>query len=564
MKREQSIWSEHLGTEPWIECFPKGSMYNYLKQTAQVHMDSVAVEFEKKKITYKSLIEQIEETAKALIDNGIKKGDCVSIISVNTPQVLVMIYALNRIGAIANMIHPLLSVSEIESFIKNTDSKAVLILNQIYPKIAKIKWEDKPPKIILTRIVDALPLYIKPIYSLMNRNNISINPCHNTIYWNDFISGAKSKNVVVPEDDGKEGDTAIIMYSGGTTGIPKGVMLTNLNINSYAIQAYEVSGISAPTGKKFLAILPLFHGFGFASGIHANLTQGVHIYLLPKFEFKKSINLIFKEKINFIYAVPALFEALIRSPQIEEQDLSFFECLICGGDKLQERLYNKLSNLLKKGNAKTVFCEGYGQTECVAACINNPTFAVNPKSVGILLPDIEAKIVTPGTQKEVPNGMDGELCVSGPTVMKGYFNNEKETNEVLKTHDDGLVWLHTGDMFSRDDDGYFYFKQRLSRMAISAGYNIYVTQVEKTILTVPMVSQCCVVGIDDKVLGQKIRACVVLNDANADENVAREQIVNQCKLQLAEYSLPHEIKFYDELPTTHLGKVDFRALEKEE
>lgn len=564
MNRQRSVWHEHQDSSTWTESFHEGSMFDNLRQSSQNHLNSIAIEFENKKTTYKKLLDEIDVVAKALITNKIKKGDIVSIISVNTPQVVTMIYALNRIGAVANMIHPLLSVTEIESFIKKTDSTAILILDQIYPKIAKIDWKnEKKPKIILTRIVDALPLYIKPIYSMMNKNKIELNPSHDAIYWNDFLASAKAKKVKLPDDDGKKDDLALIMYSGGTTGTPKGVMLTNLNINSYALQAFEVSGIVAPAGKKFLAILPLFHGFGFASGIHANLTQGVHIYLLPKFEFKKSINLVFKEKINFIYAVPAFFEALVRSPQIEQQDLSFFECLICGGDKLQDRLYDKLSRYLKKGNAKTVFCEGYGQTECVAACINNPSFAVKPKSVGILLPDVKGKIVEPGTHKEIPNGVDGELCVCGPTVMKGYFKNEEETNVVLQTHEDGHTWLHTGDMFSKDDDGYFYFKQRISRMAISAGYNIYVTQVEKVILTVPVVAQCCVIGVKDKVLGQKIRACVVLNDATTDKNIAREQIMKQCKLQLAEYSLPHEIKFYDELPMTHMGKVDFKALEKE-
>lgn len=528
MKREKSIWHEHIGTEKWVDCFPTCSMYSFLQQKAQMNINDVAIEFEKKKTTYKELLEQIETVAKALVANGIKKGDCVSIISVNTPQVVVMIYALNRIGAVANMIHPLLSVSEMESFIKDTDSVAVVILDQIYPKIAKTNWDNgKKPKIILTKIVDALPFYLKPIYSLMNKNEIEINPLHDTVYWNKFVAFAKTKSLYLPTDDGKEDDVAMIMYSGGTTGTPKGVMLTNLNLNSYAIQAVEVGCFSNLIGKKFLAILPLFHGFGFGSGIHTNLTHGAHIYLAPKFEFKKSVNLVFKEKINLIYAVPALFEALVRSPQIENNDLSFFECLICGGDKLQERLYDRFSKLLKEGNANTVFCEGYGQTECVAACLNNPAFAVNSKSVGILLPDVQAKIVQPGTQVEVPNGSDGELCVCGPTIMKGYYKNEEETKKVLQVHEDGKTWLHTGDMFCRDDEGYFYFRQRISRMTISAGYNIYVSQVEKVILSCPAVSQCCVVGVEDRALGHKIRAYVVLNDANADKELVRLKIVEQ-------------------------------------
>jgi long-chain acyl-CoA synthetase len=476
MMRSENIWSEYLDLKNITFEYPEGSIYNYLEQNAKKNLDETAVEFEGKKTSYRKLLRQIEETAKALVNMGIKKSDVVSIISINTPEVLVMIYAANRIGAVVNMIHPLSSTAEMTNFIETTNSSAVLVLEQLYPKIANKDFNCRTkPKIIITRITYSLPLYIKPLFALKNKNKVVINPKHTVIYWNKFISSASKANIVLPEDEGTKDDTAVIMYSGGTTGTPKGVMLTNININSYSIQAFEVSGIREPKGKKFLAILPLFHGFGFASGIHANLCKGVHIFLLPKFELKKSVEKIFKNKINFIYAIPALFEAIVRSEYIEKQDLSFFECLICGGDKLQPKLNEKLQNYLKKGNSRAVFCEGYGQTECVAACLTNPYFAPVQKSVGILLPDMSAKIVELGTQTEVPNGVDGELCINGPTVMKGYYENAEETQKVLQTHADGKTWLHTGDIFSRDDNGYFYFKQRISRMAISSGYNIYVT-----------------------------------------------------------------------------------------
>lgn len=564
MIRSNNIWTEHLDKENITVEYPEGSIYSYLKQNAQKSLNEVAIEFEGKKTSYKKLLIQIETVAKALVNIGIKKGDIISIVSINTPEVLIMIYASNRIGAVVNMIHPLLSSSEIAASIENTNSSAVLILEQIYPKIASLVFKPKiNPHIILTKISDSLPLYIKPIYSISSKKHITLNPKHNIIYWSKFTSFAINKNVKLPEEQGTKDDVAIIMYSGGTTGTPKGVMLTNLNINSYSIQAFEVSGIREPKGKKFLAILPLFHGFGFASGIHANLCKGVHIYLIPKFEFKKSVKTIFKNKINFIYAIPALFEAIIRSDYIEKSDLSFFECLICGGDKLQPSLSEKLENYLTKGKSKAVFCEGYGQTECVAACLTNPYFAPIQQSTGILLPDMSAKIVEPGTQKEIPNGADGELCVNGPTVMKGYYKNEDETKKVLQLHADGKIWLHTGDIFSRDDNGYFYFKQRISRMAISSGYNIYVTEVEKVINACPAVSQSCVVGVKDRVLGQKIVAYVVLNNSDANKELIKNKIMEKCKLSLAEYSLPHEIKFRNELPMTNLGKVDFKLLENE-
>lgn len=564
MIRSDNVWIQHLDSELITPEYPECSIFNFLKQNAQKNLDNTAIEFEGKKTTYRKLILQIEETAKALINIGVKKSDVISIISINTPEVLMMIYAANRIGAVVNMIHPLSSSAEIISFIEKTNSSVILVLEQLYPKIEKAKFDNKiNPKIIITRIVDSLPLYIKPVFTLTNKNKLDINSDHKTIYWNRFISNASDENIVLPEDQGTKDDIAMIMYSGGTTGTPKGVMLTNLNINAYSIQAFEVSGIQKPSGQKFLAILPLFHGFGFASGIHANLCKGVYIFLLPKFDLKKSVKKIFKNRINFIYAIPALFEAIIRSEYIEKKDLSFFECLICGGDKLQPKLNEKLQNYLKRGNSNAVFCEGYGQTECVAACLTNPYFAPVQKSVGILLPDMSAKIVEPGTQKEVPNGTDGELCINGPTVMKGYYKNDEETKKVIQVHGDGKSWLHTGDIFTRDDNGYFYFKQRISRMAISAGYNIYVTEVEKAITSCVFVSQCCVVGVNDRAIGQRIVAHVVLNNSNADKTILKAKIIEQCKKMLPEYSLPHEIRFRDELPVTNLGKVDFKKLENE-
>lgn len=563
MERIKSVWFYHQNPDLWRAEYPEGSMYSYLSETASKHLNNCAIEFEGKKITYKELLHQIDNVAQCLQSIGIKKEDRVSIISANIPQAIVSIYAINKIGAIANLIHPLLSANEIEQILKNTDSSAIIILDIIYPKIKNILWnKEKKPKIILARIADTLPLLIKPIYLLKNKLNIEFNPEHDIVLWKNFISIKKEKldgNL----NDCASNDTAIIMYSGGTTGIPKGVMLTNMNFNSFAVQAYDVNGIADLTGKKSLAILPFFHGFGLGTGIHSTLCSGLHIYLVPKFDFIKSTNLIFKKKINCLYAVPALYEAILRSPQIEKQNISFFLNLISGGDKLSEKLYNKLDKHLKSCNSSTVFCDGYGQTECVSGCITNPYFAVNPKSVGILQPDMSAKIVEPGTHNEVPNGTDGELCINGPTVMKGYYKNEEETKKALQLHEDGKIWLHTGDMFSRDDDGYFYFKQRISRMAISAGYNIYVTEIEKVINSCPVVAQSCVVGVKDKVLGQRIVAHVVLNNADADKDNAKAKINEKCRASLAEYSLPHEIRFKEELPMTNLGKINFKILEEE-
>lgn len=564
MKRVKSIWYQHQNPDKWIDEYPEHSMFEQLRVTSQHYSNLTAIEFQGKKYSYKQLINNIEAAAASLIAIGVKKGDCVSIVCPNTPQALFMIYAVNRIGAVANMIHPLLSANEIQQFVENTNSVVVLTLDMIYPKFAKIKWNmDKQPKFILARIVDALPAYAKPVYSLKNKLKLSLNPEHDIVYWNRFIETGKTKSPEMPVDDGKADDTSVILYSGGSSGKPKGVMITNLNINSLAMHTYDIGGIEDVVGKKSLAVMPLFHGFGLVICVHAMLCLGFHVYLLPKYDFNECSKLIFKKKINCIYGVPGLYEALIRSEYIDKADLSFMELLVCGGDKLPEKLQKRVNKLLKKGGADVVLREAYGQTECVAGCSINPKFDTRIGSAGIAYPDVYFKIVRPGSQEELPDGEDGELCVSGPLVMKGYYKNEEATAKVLQRHSDGKVWLHTGDMFAKDKDGYIYFRQRNSRMIICGGYNVYATQVEEAIDSCPAVAQSCVVGVKDRIYGQKIAAFVVLNNKNADQKAVKEKIMECCRNNLSEYSLPHEIIFREELPVTNMGKVNYLSLEKE-
>ncbi|MBQ6600348.1 MAG: acyl--CoA ligase [Clostridia bacterium] len=564
MKREKSIWYNYQNPEKWIPEYPECSFYEHFRSGAERYPGLVALEFQGKKYTYKQLIENIEKTACALVALGIGKGDCISIVTPNTPQALFMIYAANRIGAVANMIHPLLSAKEIQEFVENTDSAAILTLDMIYPKFAKISWKtSKEPKMILARIADALPLYAKPVYSMKNKLKLTFNPEHDVIYWNDFIAEGKNGNIQLPADDGKADDTAVILYSGGSSGTPKGVMITNMNINSLALHTYDIGGIEDVVGKKSLAVMPLFHGFGLVICVHAMLSLGFHVYLLPKYDFNECSRLIFKKKINCIYGVPGLFEALIRSEYIDKVDLSFMKLLVCGGDKLPEKLQKRVNRLLKKGGADVVLREAYGQTECVAGCSINPEFDTRIGSAGIAYPDVYFKIVKPGTQQELPDGEDGELCVAGPLVMKGYYKNKEATEKALQQHADGRLWLHTGDMFSKDKDGYIYFRQRNSRMIICGGYNVYATQVEEAINSCPAVAQSCVVGVKDRIYGQKIAAFVVLNNNDADKAAVKEKITECCKNNLSEYSIPHEIIFRQEIPVTNMGKMNYLALEKE-
>lgn len=564
MKRVKSIWYQHQNPDKWVSEYPEYSFYEHFRKGVAQYPDFVALEFQGKKYSYKQLLKNIDSVAASLVSIGIKKGDFVSIITPNTPQALFMIYAVNRIGAVSNMIHPLLSAKEIQEFVENTDSKAILTLDMIYPKFAKIKWNTSvKPKMILAKIADALPWYAKPVYSAKNKLNLTFNSEHDVVYWNDFIKAGENSRGTLPDDDGKADDTAVILYSGGSSGTPKGVMITNMNINSLALHTYDIGGIEEVAGKKSLAVMPLFHGFGLVICVHAMLCLGFHVFLLPKYDFNECSKLIFKKKINCIYGVPGLFEALIRNEYVDKADLSFMELLVCGGDKLPEKLQRRVNKTLKKGGADVVLREAYGQTECVAGCSINPKFDTRIGSAGIAYPDVYFKIVKPDTQQELPDGEDGELCVSGPLVMKGYYKNEEATSKALQYHSDGRLWLHTGDMFAKDKDGYIYFRQRNSRMIICGGYNVYATQVEDAICTCPAVAKSCVVGVKDRIYGQKIAAFVVLNNKDADKAAVKEKIMQCCKDNLSEFSLPHEFIFREELPVTNMGKVNYLALEKE-
>lgn len=559
MKREKGIWYEHLQTKEWISEYPECSIFAQLKTNAENYPDLLAIEFQNKSYSFKDFIEQVEKLAKALQHLGFKKGDIISIVSPNVPQAIFMFYAINRIGAVANMIHPLLSSKEIKSLVEETNSVAVFTLDAVYDKISAIEWGSEiKPKVIIARVIDALPIWMIPLYKLKNKKKVTLNSSHDNVYWNDLLKCVDDK-AVLSADDGKSEDLAVIVYTGGTTGAQKGAMFNNYSFTCYAIQTLEASGLEL-RGKRCLGVLPLFHGFGLAFNVHAMLAGGTCLYLLPTYDFNKCNSLIFKKKLNFIYGVPAFFESLSRYPKMEGNDLSFMEALVSGGDVLSEKLQKRINRQLKEGGAKSPIRNAYGQTESLTGCCINPIFKNVIGSVGLPCPDIEAKIVEIGTCKEVPNGMDGELCLTGPILTLGYYKNEQATQEILKKHDDGKVWLHTGDIFYKDGNEYLFFRQRIKRMIISAGYNIYLSHVEDVVSQCSVVNQCCAVGIDNKAAGQYVGLYIIRN-GEIDENDCRNIIMEHCKANLAEYSLPHKIVFVDDFPKTKMGKVNFKALE---
>ena len=397
MKRERNIWSDNHSPENFRPEYPEFSMVSLLKETANKYPDYYALNFQNKKITFAQMIEQIELVAQSLLASGVKKGDFVSVVAPNTPQALISVYAINRMGAVANMIHPLLSANEIKKFVEHVNSKAVITFDMLYPKLADITWETtKKPVIVLARIADALPIYLKPLYLLKNKIEINPNPNHDVIYWNDFLKRGKQRKEPLPVDDGKGDDIAAILYSGGTTGIPKGVMIHNRAFNCMAVQAEEIKrdNTKDAAGKKALALMPVFHGFGLAMCMHVMLYFGMQVFLVPKFDFKACTKLIFKNKINHVYAVPALFEAFSRSEEIEKRDLSFLEMVAFSGDKCSDKLHNRMNRYLKKGQRLMALRNACQQLVSV------PSLHTSKVVQGFLFPIIKLKSVKSALMKK--------------------------------------------------------------------------------------------------------------------------------------------------------------------
>ena len=556
-------WTKYYGTTPISLDYPHKTMFQLLSQTAERSPDSIAYIFQGKKTTYAQFMKRIDAAAKGLYHMGIRKGDKVTICMANTPQALDCFYALNRIGAIPNMIHPLSASEEIAFYLNFSKSKAILTLAQFYEKVASIQDKlESPTKILIARIADELPLPLNLLYPLTAGGKADKIPAGSGYtLWYDMVKAGK--DATLPADDGKYDDCGAILYSGGTTGTTKGIMLSNLNFNALGLQTIAASGFGSIVGMKMLSVMPVFHGFGLGIGIHTALIGGATCILIPQFNVKTYAQTLIKEKPSIIPGVPTLFEALLRAEDLRGQDLSFLKGIFSGGDSLPQELKKKVDAFLKEHGCAEQIREGYGTTECVTASCLTPKDYARPGSIGVPFPDVYYKIVTPGTTEEADPNTEGEICISGPTVMMGYMDNPEETASTLRRHYDGRIWLHTGDLGHMDQDGFIYFRQRMKRMIISSGYNIYPSQLENIIDGHEKVLLSCVIGVKDQYRGQQVRAYVVPMPGIEPSEELKKELLDYCTGKIAKYALPRQIEFRTELPKTLVGKVAYRVLEEE-
>lgn len=565
MNTPKAPWLKYFGDMPAHLDYPKGSMYEAVRESAitKKKMNSVAYEFQGKKTNYKHFLNKIEVLGKAYKSIGIDEGDMVTVCMPNTPQGVDTFYALNRIGAVPAMIHPLSAVGEIAFYINSTQSKAVLVVDLFYEKVLEaLKQVKHPVKVVVAHIKDELPFPLNMLYPLTVKKKPAPLPKDNknVIDWPDFISGGKK--VKLSDKFPKAEDTAVILFSGGTTGTSKGIQLTNLNMNALAAQVAANAGFTME-GLRMFSVMPLFHGFGLGVGIHTALMASGTCIIIPQFTIKTYARDVKKYKPNVIVGVPTLYEALLRSEGFDF-DLSFLRGMFCGGDSLSVELKKKVDKFLKDHNATIQVREGYGTTECVTASCLTPYDTYREGSIGIPLSDTYYSIVNPNNDTELPYGEEGEICICGPTVMKGYLNNAEETASTLRRHEDGNLWLHTGDLGYMDEDGFVYYKQRMKRLIIVSGINVYPSQVENAIDAHPDVLLSCAVGIPDPYKMHVVKAFVVLRQGVEPSDKIKEEIIENCKKNVSRYGVPREIEFRTELPKTLVGKVAYRVLEEEE
>ncbi len=539
---------------------PDVSMFGMLKVSAKSYSEALAVEYFGTKISYKKLIEKIEKVSDAFYKIGVRKGDIVTILMPNTPEAVLSIYALNRLGAVSNIVHPLSACEEIKKYLVSCKCRFLLCVDMCIEKVVEIIDETYLEKIIVASPADSMPSFLKIAYSLKNKYKYTFSKEEKYILWQNFIKNATCKSPEYFPTDKENEELAIILHSGGTTGTPKDIMLSNKNFNAFGIQSV-LTLRDVSVGDKILGILPIFHGFGLGVCVHVCFCFGACSVLIPKFNAKNFGSILKKHKPTMLFGVPTLYEALLNAKGIENLDFSFLKYAVSGGDTLNETLENKVNKFFKEHNSQIRICEGYGMTEGLAALSLSVNDGYKSGTIGKPLVGNKMCVTEPGTTNVLGVNQEGELCVSGPTIMIGYRNNEEETQKVLREHSDGRIWLHTGDMATIDENGIVTYKLRIKRMIISSGYNVYPTYIEKTIEEMPEVSKCVAVSVPHPYKKEVAKAYIILENGYSADSFTLDKIKNYCKKKLSYYSVPQEFEFVKEFSKTPYGKIDYVKLQ---
>ncbi len=523
--------------------YPESSISKAVFDIAKKHPKNNAITFMNKSFSYKVFVEKTTKLSEAFCFCGVKKGDRVLVALPNIPQAVFALYSLNAIGAVGVFVSPLSVDEEIRHYIKKCKCKLAFVLDSLYSK-SENTFLRSGVKVITTGVCDELSPLKRFIY---HKTNPTLETNNKAFVYHTLMSGRYEPCSFVDAD---VDDTAVILFSGGTTGTPKAVEITNANLNALALGT-EAMCMRNVKGIRMLAVLPVFHGFGLGICVHTVLFFGGNTLLLPKFSKELAAKTIVRHKPQYIACVPSMLEPMMSSVALRNADLSFLDGVFSGGDSLSESLRLKFDEFLKSHGAKVKIRQGYGATECVAAVCLMPDNIEKAESVGLVYPDAEIKIMA-SSDREADAFETGEIVISSKTVMKGYFDDEAETQKALKTGEDGKIWLYTGDVGYKDNEGYIYFKQRLKRVIISNGYNVYPSEIEKAFASYKGVAECCAVGVKDN---RKIQVVALLVVRDNRYDLSKEDILAYLSDKVSRHSMPEYVIFTDSLPKTALGKI---------
>lgn len=553
-------WLKYYSEEAIQTSLPQKTLYGYLYENNRNHMESIALNYFGNRITYQKFFEHIKETADAFATAGIKQGDMVTILSLLTPETIYCIYALNYIGAVANMGYLSLSEDEIVQMVEKTNSKAIIVLDVATEKVIHVQERLTSGMMIILPVESSMPWLMKSILKLKKKK--LPNDGNRVLTYPSFVkeyAGQKQAAEVQWEED----QPAVLVYISGTTGEPKGVVLTNDNINAVAFQ-YRYSGLKFKTGETILAFMPPFLAIGFCLNVHMPLTLGLEEILGPNPDSDVITKLYKKNKPNHFVAAPTNILQIIDAMQ--GKSMSHCITLAGGGESMTPQQEEMVNTYLAEHGSDAKYITGYGMTEFAATVTTGLNNVYQENTLGIPLCKTIVKIVDTETGKELPYGEVGELCFHTPSQMKEYYQNLKETGETIRQHEDGMKWIHTGDLGWVDQDGFVHFKGRMKRIYMTQGedgtlYKVFPARTEMVLMELGNVKKCAVmVRMEGKLVKEQI-AYLVLDKKAEKENVLKT-VRTHCRKMLPSHSVPGKYIILDEIPLTQSGKTDYRALEK--
>ncbi|XKE96017.1 AMP-binding protein [Metaplanococcus flavidus] len=550
--------------KPWLAHYPpeiphtldyeSKPVQDYLTHTFEATPEKTAIHFMGKDMTYQELYDSAMKFASYLQGLGIKKGDRVAIMLPNSPQAVIGFYGILYAGGVVVMTNPLYTEREIAYQMKNSGAKAILAMDILYPRISKVLKDTDLENVIITGIKEYLPFPKNMIYPFIQKKQygITVKVEHRgSNHLFSEIMKTATTDVAKSEFD-FEKDLALLQYTGGTTGSPKGVMLSHKNLISNATMCDTWLYKTKRGEETVLGIIPLFHVYGLTTVLILSVMQGNKMVLLPKFDPETALKTINKQKPTLFPGAPTLYIGLMNHPDIKKYDLSSISACLSGSAPLPVEVQEKFEKIT---GGRLV--EGYGLTETSPVTHSNLVWGDRVKgSIGLPYPDTDCKVFQPGTTEEVPHGEIGEIGIKGPQVMQGYWNNPEATAATIV---DG--WLMTGDLGYMDDAGHFFVVDRKKDMIIAGGFNIYPREIEEILYENEAIQECVVAGIPDPYRGETVKAYIVLKEG---KSITEEELDAYCREHLAAFKVPRIYEFRTELPKTAVGKILRRSLIDEE